>query len=39
MDVVALGAIAALAGTIIVFIFVSIKVKNLINNSHSESED
>jgi hypothetical protein len=39
MDIVAVGAIAALAGSIIVFVFIGIKVKNLINNTHSKSED
>lgn len=39
MDAVALGAIAALIGSIIVIIFIGIKVKHLINTTHSESED
>lgn len=39
MDTVALGSIAALAGTIIVFIVIAFRVKRLINSTHSESED
>jgi hypothetical protein len=39
MDTVALGSIAALAGTIIVFIVIAFRIKHLINSTHSESED
>lgn len=37
MDTVVIGAILALAFTIIIFTFVAFKVSNLIKNSHSEN--
>ncbi len=39
MDAVAIGSIAALVGSIIVFIVISIRVKRLIDTTNSKSED
>ncbi len=36
MDAVALGAIAAVAGSIIVIIFLGFRLKHLMNSTHSE---